>query len=305
MDRLTTPVAFIIFNRPDTTMRVFEAIREAKPTKLYLISDAPRADRPDDIPKVEETRKYVEEHIDWDCQVEKNYATENMGCKMRVSSGITWVLSKEDRTIILEDDVLPNQDFFRFCHEMLEYYKNNNRVMMVAGGNLIDDCKIEKQYTFSCFPGVWGWATWARAWKDYDVNIPDWPQYRKKGTLKCVQSGLAYAFLKEHLDQVYEGRKDTWDYQWDFCRYKERGLGIIPRDNMIENLGLNHEDATNTREKSTQTFTVKNVDFPLVFDVPVKRNVVFDKAYIKKNFGMKRAGTVIKNKVSSLVKKNT
>ena len=303
MERLTTPVAFIIFNRPDTTKRVFEAIREAKPEKLYLISDAPREGRPDDVEKVAEVRKYVEENVDWDCKVEKNYAEKNMGCKMRVSSGISWVLSKEDRTIILEDDVLPNQDFFRFCHEMLEYYKNNKRVMMVAGANLIEKAKIEKQYTFSCFSGIWGWATWARAWKNYDVNISDWPEYRKKGTFKCVQSGLAYAFLKEHLDQVYEGKKDTWDYQWDYCRFKERGLGIVPRDNMIENIGLNHTDATNTREKNNQVFTVKNVDFPLVFDVPVKRDVAFDKAYIKKNFGVKRAGKVLTNKAGEISKK--
>ena len=129
--KLTTPVAFIIFNRPDTTKRVFEAIREAKPEKLYLISDAPREGREDDEAKVAETRAYVEEHIDWECQVKKNYATENMGCKMRVSSGITWVLEQEEDTIILEDDVLPNQDFFRYCQEMLEKYK----IQAVAIGN--------------------------------------------------------------------------------------------------------------------------------------------------------------------------
>jgi len=295
--KLTTPVAFIIFNRPDTTKRVFEAIREAKPEKLYLISDAPREGREDDEAKVAETRAYVEEHIDWECQVKKNYATENMGCKMRVSSGITWVLEQEEDTIILEDDVLPNQDFFRYCQEMLEHFRDNKKIMMISGVNLIDSCKIEKQYTFSCFSGIWGWATWARAWKEYDVDIKEWPEYRRKGTFKMVQNGLAYMFLKKHYDEVYNHTKDTWDYQWDFCRYKFRGLGVVPRDNMIENIGMNHEDATNTLEKSEQVFEVKGFDFPINYDVVIKRDVEYDRAYIKKNFGMKRAGAVAKRKV--------
>ena len=294
---LSTPVAFIIFNRPDTTKRVFERIREARPEKLYIISDAPREGREDDVEKVAQTREYVENNIDWDCEVHKNYAETNMGCKMRVSSGITWVLQNEKSTIILEDDVLPSPDFFRYCHDMLEHYENNKRVMMISGSNFQANQKIDGQYTFSCYPSVWGWATWARAWKNYDVDITDWPEIKKNGTFRCVQNGMAYVFLKKHMDSVYNHEKDTWDYQWDFCRYKYRGLGIIPKENMIENIGLNREDATHTTGHSDMTFEIGKMEFPIEFKDDVKRDVDYDAAYIKKNFGTKKVMEILKRKL--------
>lgn len=296
MERLDTPVAFIVFNRPDTTKQVFECIREAKPTKLYIISDAPRIGRDDDVEKVRETREYVESHIDWDCEVHKNYAETNMGCKMRVSSGISWVLEQEESTIILEDDIVPTQDFFRFCHDMLEYYADNERVMMISGANYVKDYKIEDQYTFSCFAGIWGWATWRRAWKNYDVDIKGWPETDKSGEFRAVQDGLAYMFLKKHMDDVYNHTKDTWDYQWDYCRFKAHGLGVVPKENMIKNIGFG-EDATHTDGDMKLDFTTGDVAFPINFNVPVKRNTDFDKAYIKKNFGVRRAFEVAKRRL--------
>ena len=293
---LNVPVAFIIFNRPDTAEKVFEKIREAKPHKLYIIADAPRKGRPDDIEKVSATRKYVEEHIDWDCEVHKNYAEENMGCRNRVSSGITWVLSNEPRTIVLEDDVVPTEDFFRYCQAMLDYYENNRRVMMISGTNLVKNVRFEKQYTFSCYPSVWGWATWARAWKDYDVKISDWPVIRKNKTFKKVQSGLAYLFLRKHMDQVYNG-KDTWDYQWDYCRYKNGGLGIVPKENLICNIGMDRADATHTSDDIHEDFSVGSMRFPIEFTDEVKRDVLYDRAYIHKNFGMKSVFRAVKRKL--------
>ena len=265
---------------------------------MYIISDAPRDGRADDEEKVRITREYVESHIDWDCEVHKNYAEHNMGCKMRVSSGISWVLEHETRTIILEDDIVPIPDFFRFCQEMLDEYEDNERVMMVSGANLIHNHSIEKQYTFSCFAGIWGWATWRRAWKDYDVDIKDWPETDKSGEFRKVQNGLAYMFLRKHMYSVYNHEKDTWDYQWDYCRFKKHGLGIVPKNNMIVNIGFG-EDATHTDDNFAQEeFPTKPVDFPLVFDVPVKRDCDFDKKYIVKNFGVKRALKVLKKRMT-------
>lgn len=297
MRELTTPVAFIIFNRPDTTKQVFDRIREVKPKKLYIISDAPREGREDDVENVKATREYVESNIDWDCDVHKNYADVNMGCKDRVSSGITWVLENEPCTIILEDDVLPCVDFFFYCQDMLEHYEKNKRIMMISGSNFMDESLIEGEYTFSCYPSVWGWATWARAWKDYDVDIKDWPKIHKEGSFKCVQNGLAYMFLKKHMDSVYNHEKDTWDYQWDFCRYKHRGLGIVPKQNLIENIGLNREDATHTTENVDMEFKIGSVKFPIEYNDEVKRDVVYDKAFIKKHFGTKKVTEVLGRKL--------
>ena len=294
---LNTPVAFIIFNRPDTTKEVFEQIRKAAPKKLYLISDAPRAGREDDIVKVEETRKYVEEHVDWDCEVYKNYAETNMGCRDRVASGISWVLKQEERTIILEDDVVPAQEFFRFCQEMLEAYEDNPRVMTVSGTNLLKSYRLGTPYTFSCFSSIWGWATWRRAWEKYDIDVADWPEVKKAGTMKKVQNGLAYLFLKRNVESVYTKKKDTWDIQWDYCRHKHHGLGIVPRENLICNIGFGREDATHTSGNSEEDFSYGNMQFPIEKNVPVKRDVLYDQAYIKKYFGVKKVINFIKKKV--------
>lgn len=294
---LNVPVAFIIFNRPDTTARVFEKIREAKPKKLYIISDAPRAGRDDDVKMVEETRGYVESHVDWDCEVHKNYAESNMGCKNRVASGITWVLEHEERTIILEDDVIPSDDFFKFMQDMLDYYNDNERVMMVSGTNLMKNYKIKGQYTFSCFSSIWGWATWRRAWKKYDIDIKDWPEIHKNGSFKCVQNGLAYAFLKKHMDSVYTHEKDTWDIQWDFCRHKYRGLGVVPAVNMVNNIGFDRADATHTSGSSDEDFSYGKMEFPIIHNVDVCRDTSYDEAYIRKYYGLKKAFNAINNRL--------
>ena len=294
---LNTPVAFIIFNRPDTTAQVFEQIRQAKPKKLYLISDAPREGREDDVEKVKQTREYVEQNIDWDCEVHKDYAEKNLGCKVRVYTGITWVLSQEDRTIILEDDVVPTQQFFRYCQDMLEYYKNNPRVMMVSGTNLQKGVPVKGQCTFSCFSSIWGWATWKRAWDLYDPEVKDWPEVDKSGQLRCVQSGFSYLFLKRNVNSVYTGKKDTWDIQWDYCRHKNRGLGVVPKENMINNIGFDRADATHTTGGSEEDFSVGEMDFPINFNVPVRRDVEYDRAYINKYFGMKKVVSFVSKKI--------
>lgn len=296
--QLTTPVAFIIFNRPDTTKVVFEEIRRAKPTKLYLISDAAREDRPKEKEKVDETRNYVETHIDWDCEVHKDYARNNLGCKQRVYTGIDGVLQQEETVIVLEDDVVPAPAFFRYCQEMLEHYQNDPGVMMVSGLNLMKQPVIEKQYTFSYYSSIWGWATWKRAWDLYDADIVDWPEIHKSGAFKKIQSGLAYLFLKKNMNSVYTKKKDTWDLQWDYCRYKYHGLGVVPRENLICNIGFDREDATHTTGKSEEDFTYGRMEFPLQFDVPVKRDMAYDKAYIRKYFGVKKVIRFLRGKLS-------
>lgn len=299
MFKLNIPVAFIVFNRPDTTIRVFEKIREAKPPKLYIIADAARANKEGEEEKVQETRRLIEEGIDWDCEVHKNYAESNMGCKNRVYTGITWALENEEKIIILEDDVVPNMDFFRFQQEMLDHYQDNPKVMMVSGTNLMKKIAINSQYTFSCFSSIWGWGTWARAWADYDPDIKMWPEVKKKGLFKSVTaSGLGYMFLKRDMESVYSHSKDTWDLQWDFCRHIHRGLGVVPAVNMIENIGFDREDAAHTHGKSDEDFTYGEMTFPIEFNVDVKRDAQYDSAYIKKYYGVRKIYKFIGKKIS-------
>lgn len=132
--QLKTPVAFIVFKRPDTTEKVFEVIRKAKPPKLLVIADGPRAYRPGEAENCAATRAIIE-RVDWECEVLKNYSDINLGCKQRVSSGLNWLFDLVEEAIILEDDCLPHLSFFRFCQELLTYYRDEQQITSISGQN--------------------------------------------------------------------------------------------------------------------------------------------------------------------------
>ncbi len=181
-----TPVAFLIYNRPELTRRVFNEIRNAQPPVLLIVADGPSPKRTEDALHCTLTRSIVE-NVDWPCTVMRNYADFNMGCRERVSSGLDWVFSQVPEAIVLEDDCLPEPGFFRFCTEVLEHFRDDDRVMMVSGTNMLEEWKSETQsYHFSNYGGVWGWASWRRAWNYYDVDMKDWEKPEVKEKVKQV-----------------------------------------------------------------------------------------------------------------------
>lgn len=287
--QLKTPVVFIIFKRLDTTKRVLESIRQVKPPILYIIADAPRNRYPDEIKKCEETRKYVEENIDWECVVRRNYADKNMGCKTRIYSGISWVFEQEEKAIILEDDVVPSVTFYRFCEEMLSLYQNNDEVMLISGMNMVQKYQIREAYTFSCFPYIWGWATWKRAWRKMDINMSQWPEFKKSRNFKKIANPLSRMWITWNFSYTYRQEIDTWDYPWYYSCYRSNGLGIVPRENLIENIGMNHKDSTHMHGEVKENFTIGNIDFPIQKQEHVRRNKGYDHAYIMKYFNPWRA----------------
>ena len=290
-------IAFIIFNRPDTTKEVFEKIAEVKPRRLYLISDAPREGNEDDKVKVRECRAYVESRIDWPCHLTKIYADKNMGCRDRVYTGITEVFEHEEKAVIIEDDVVPGPGFFEFMEEMLNMYEHEPKVMMVSGTNLLRNYRMQEPYCFSCFPSIWGWGSWARAWKYYDVDVSDWPQRKEDGSLKGIYGPLTYNYLKLDIERVYTKEKDTWDIQWDYCRHVHRGLGIVPRANMVRNIGFDREDATHTKSSTKEDFSYGEMKLPLNLRLPVRRSREYDRAYLNKYFGLSKITGFIKKKL--------
>jgi hypothetical protein len=254
MNNSLAPILFIIFNRPDTTQRVFERIRAARPKQLYISADGPRANRPADAEKCKATRAIVEQ-IDWDCEVHYRFLEENLGCRRAVSSAITWFFEQVEMGMILEDDCLPDPSFFGFATECLEKYKDDDRVFHINGSNYqlgwVRD--TDYSYHFSRLNSIWGWASWRRAWKHYDVNIPNWPEVKRKGyhfdfALNRVQA----LTLENAFDSVYEGRMDTWDFQWTFTILSNNGLSIIPNKNLISNIGFDGE-ATHTVTKNKRS----------------------------------------------------
>jgi len=190
---LTTPVLFIVFNRLDTTKQVFEEIKKAKPQKLFIAADGPRNFQEKN--KTDVVRKYILENINWKCEVKTLFREKNLGCKYAVAGAIDWFFDNVEQGIILEDDCLPSQSFFKFCQEMLEKYKDDERVMHISGTNVEGISKIDQDYFFAINFNVWGWATWKRAWKLYDINVTHWPRFLKEGRSKDFSLGFINEFF--------------------------------------------------------------------------------------------------------------
>ena len=262
--QLNTPVAFLIFNRPHTTERVFAEIARARPPKLLVVADGPRPDRPGEELLCAQTRAVVE-RIDWDCEVLTNFAEQNMGCKKRIASGIDWIFTQVPEAIILEDDCLPEPSFFRFCEEMLIRYRDDERVGMVSGGNLqFGRRRGDSSYYFSRYTHIWGWATWRRAWQHYDRDIEQWPTFHQEGWVQQLFDRPGeQLYWEQSFELVHEGKLDTWDCSWTFASLLRGMLQIVPNVNLISNIGFG-ADATHTHVVGEHAnMPTAPIEFPL------------------------------------------
>jgi len=252
-----TPIVFLVFNRPDTTIRVFEGIRRARPAKLFVVADGPRADRPGEAEKCRVVRAIIDT-VDWPCEVLKNFSDVNLGCKRRVSGGLNWVFEQVEEAIILEDDCLPHPTFFRFCKELLDKYRDDERVMHISGDNFqFERVRGDGSYYFSRYNHIWGWATWKRAWAHYDVKMKMWPKFLKQQQIANVfENRSIQRYWLKCFQAVYEGKIDTWDYQWLYAIWSQNGLTVLPNVNLISNIGFG-EDATHTTGKNDKSANMK------------------------------------------------
>jgi hypothetical protein len=242
---LKTPVAFFIFNRPDLTEIVFEAIAEAKPTKLFVIADA--AAKAEDEEKCKQCRDIIE-RVDWDCEVIKKYPEQNIGARDNVPTGVQWVFSQVEECIFLEDDCLPDPSFFSFCETLLEYYRDDERIMHINGGNfLFNQVPLSDSYYFSryMFTG-YGWASWRRAWKYYDLDMRSLPDFEEKNLMSFVfDDQEEQAFWTRKFREVYTGELISYCYPIFFAGWSQSGLSIMPSVNLVSNLGF-RADAVHT-----------------------------------------------------------
>jgi hypothetical protein len=274
---LQSPVAFFIFNRPKTTKRVFAEIAKAKPPQLLLVADGPRTDSESDEEGCRAARAVVE-LVDWDCEVLTNYSELNMGCDQRVSSGLGWVFDLVEQAIILEDDCLPHPTFFPFCDELLQKYCDDERVMMISGDNfLLGKKETSDSYYCSRYPLIWGWASWRRAWKYHDVDIPRWPELRDTGWLFDIhRDAQAAKYWRDVMERVYSDGF-MWDYRWAFACWVRDGLSITPAVNLVSNIGFG-PGATNTTSDSAAVanLPLQEMLFPLRHPPVVTRDLEAD-----------------------------
>jgi hypothetical protein len=245
---MRAPVAFLIFNRPDVTAQVFREIALARPPRLFLIADGPRPGHPGDEEKCAAARAVVE-RVDWPCRVDRNYSDVNLGCGVRPATGISWVFEQVEEAILLEDDCLPHPTFFRYCDELLEHYRDDERIMNIAGTDWqFGRRRSRYSYWFSMFNISWGWASWRRAWRHYDRSLRMWPELRETNWLRDkVGDPAAAGMFQDAFDRAHAagGNLDYWDYQWTFTCWAQSGLSILPSANLVSNIGFG-PDATHT-----------------------------------------------------------
>ncbi|HON82099.1 MAG TPA: hypothetical protein PLN56_07350 [Methanoregulaceae archaeon] len=299
---LTTPVVFIIFNRPQTTKLVLDEILKAKPPKIYVIADGPRDNAPADKTRCDETRALIE-NSEIDSPIKKIYSDTNMGCPERVISGLNWVFTQEDQAIILEDDCVPDASFFRYCDELLLKYDDDNRVMTISGDNFQFGKKRTKySYYFSIYPHIWGWATWKRAWKQYDKNILMWPEVKENRFLNgFLHDRLSVMYWNRIFDRVYDGTLKTWDYQWVFSSWMNNAFSIIPHVNLISNVGFGQEATLTKKKDKFSNIPSSALEFPLHHPPYVMRNWKADRFTQKDHFS--NIPRMCFNKISSLCNK--
>lgn len=265
MGQLEASVALFLFNRPETTKRVFEAIRQARPRRLFVIADGPRAGVEGEAEKCRLAREAIQT-IDWPCRVETNFSDVNLGCGRRMSSGIAWVFERTPEAIFLEDDCLPSKGFFGFCTSLLERYRDDDRIGMISGDNFLPaDLPCPDSYYYSRYVHVWGWASWRRAWKSYDFPL---------STLHTAESRNFFVdqfefpevghYFRDKLVEISEGRLDTWDFQVSYSFLANSLLAVMPSRNLVSNIGFGPAATHTFDETSTMSrLAAHEPDHPL------------------------------------------
>lgn len=296
--KLTTPVVLVIFNRPDKSERVFQEIRRARPEKLFVIADGPRTNWPEDKQKVETARAIIE-RVDWPCELFKRYSGTNHGCQRNVSSGLNWVFENVEKAIILEDDTVPHVTFFRFCQELLDKYREDERIFVVSGNNFQRvRGRMDYSYYFSCFNHCWGWATWRRAWKHFDFDMALWPVICDEEWLKGLWPSYTDSqYWKETFNSAFHGKVNSWAYRWTFACWINNGLTILPNVNLVTNIGFG-DDATHTKSRMKPvSLPVEPMEFPLRHPPFMIRDTQADGFTQRHHFGVTLL-TLLKEKVT-------
>ncbi|MGZ0655526.1 hypothetical protein ACWPKO_12055 [Coraliomargarita sp. W4R53] len=237
-----SPVVFCIFNRPDTTQKVFEAIRQARPPALYVVADGPRSNKPNEAQLCEATRN-ITKQIDWPCKVTYDFSDKNLGCKQRIYTGISKAFESFEFAIILEDDCLPSLDFFRFVDLARVRYDDDKNVMHISGTGLVRPYAPKQAYYRGNIPLIWGWATWKYAWTGLDLDMANWPELSTRlkdelyGDEKTITRFIKH-LGKSYVNSDYDGNISTWDYPYFAHILQMKGHCITPLYNLVSNIGF-------------------------------------------------------------------
>jgi hypothetical protein len=283
-----TPVLLLAFNRPDLLQTVVEGLAGTEPRLVLASVDGPRPDHPDDRERCARVRA-VAESVPWASEVRLKAEEANLGCGPAVSSAISWALDQVPEVIVIEDDCLPDPSFLPFCDELLDRYRDDQRVMQIGGTNWGADERrfAGRSYAFTSFAPVWGWATWRRAWALYDYELESWPRLKESGMDAGMEVSPRFRRLLErdwHL--VREGR-GTWDHQWQYTVIRHHGLSVIPASNLVVNIGHRGDATQHTApDRVFAALRRESAPTPLRHPPEVARNAaveaVFERIYWQK-----------------------
>jgi hypothetical protein len=274
---INAPVLLIGFNRPDLIKKAFANIRSVKPGKLYIAIDGPRDSKPEDVTLCKEVIA-ITKNVDWKCEVRYLIREKNLGCKLGVSSAISWALKDEDRIIVIEDDIVVAPAFFAFADELLEKYKNDDRIAMISA-NQYTPIEIEQDYLFTKYGHIWGWATWRRVWDNFNVELPSLKNDIEKGLLKNIgytkkEQLYIEKFAYRLLNLINHKTINTWDYQFAYHRIRNKLFSIAPRVNLASNIGT-YSSRTDTESKENENYYTRENLF-ILSKHPQKIELSFD-----------------------------
>jgi hypothetical protein len=276
-----SPVLFLVFNRPALTAQVFTAIQRNRPPKLFIAADGPREGRNDEE-LCKQVRAIVTK-VDWPCEVHTLFREVNLGCGKAVSEAISWFFGEVEQGIILEDDCLPDDSFFKFCDELLNKYANTDNVMAISGTSFLPKAwKADKQSYLFAHGSIWGWASWRRAWKLYNYDMPDWADQSNKDKIKkAIGNKNWFTYFFGLFEGTYLKQIDTWDVQWTHCIFNHGGLSINPSVNMVTNIGFG-KDATHTG--GTDSSFANMLPGKMTFPLKHPRKLEIDQSFMRASF---------------------
>lgn len=301
MSSFDVPILLLVFNRPDLTKIVFEKIKLIQPKKLYVAADGPRIDKINENKICDEVKNIVT-NVTWDCQLITLFRQDNLGCGHAVSDAINWFFEHEEFGIILEDDCNPNVSFFKFQQELLEKYRHDDSVGLIAGTNLLPELTkdFKESYFFSKYPHIWGWGSWRRVWIKYDFKFNGLNDFLISNQFLRLSSNERN-FWRKNFNDVYSGKVNTWDAQVSYLFFKNEFKAIFPVKNLIENIGF-REDATHTKENlKFYDSQIEELTFPLLHPNSTRVNLDLDEIRRKREYFYISIWKRILNKISKRI----
>lgn len=265
----SVPVLFLTFNRPQHTRVVLERLRQIQPQRLYVHCDGPRPQHPADLENVQQVRAVIETLVDWPCEVHTLFREQNMGLREGVYDAINWFFGQESEGVILEDDCVPDPTFFRFCEEMLREYRHNTQIMHIGGSNLAQryTLNLPESFVFSKFSFVWGWASWKRAWEKMSISLDGLEAFAASTQYQqFVSNNIAKTYMLDKFRTTQARKNNSWAYAWFYSILKNNGLCIVPKKNLVQNVGVGESTATNTRgADNAARLQAGSLEWPLIY----------------------------------------